>query len=77
MKVAKIRPTTSKSTENGHAYYNSWKDCVVDYAFYQSYYLSNIKTESEYFEYLKNSYAEDVNYVNKLVEIVNKNKNNI
>lgn len=72
MKVATKRPTTNKGEEHGHAYYENWKESVVDYAFYSAQYLSNIKTESQYFEYLSQSYAEDPNYVNKLKKIISK-----
>ena len=70
MKVATKRPTTNKGEENGHAYYENWKESVVDYAFYSAQYLSNIKSEDEYLEYLKQSYAEDPNYVAKLINII-------
>lgn len=73
MKVATRRPTTNKGEENGHAYYENWRESVVDYAFYSAQYLSKIKTEEEYLEYLRQSYAEDPNYVNKLINIINKN----
>ena len=74
MKVATKRPTTNKGEENGHAYYESWRESVVDYAFYSAQYLSNIKSEADYLEYLKQSYAEDPNYVNKLINIINKSR---
>jgi len=48
MKVATQRPTTNKGEESGHAYYDSWRESVVDYAFYQAKYLSNLKSEAEY-----------------------------
>lgn len=70
MKVATKRPTTNKGEENGHAYYESWRESVVDYAFYSAQYLSNIKSEAEYFDYLSQSYAEDPNYIIKLKEII-------
>jgi uncharacterized FlgJ-related protein len=66
MKVATLRPTTNKGEENGHAYYEGWRESVVDYAFYQAQYLSDIKTEAEYLEYLKANYAEDPNYMTQL-----------
>lgn len=66
MKVATLRPTTNKGEENGHAYYENWKESVVDYAFYQAQYLSDIKTEAEYLEYLKANYAEAPNYMTQL-----------
>jgi hypothetical protein len=72
LKQAKRRPTTNKGEENGHAYYNSWKDSVVDYAFYSAQYLSHIKTEDECFQYLSQNYAEDPNYVVKLKKIIAK-----
>ena len=74
MKVATKRPTTNKGEENGHAYYENWRESVVDYAFYSAQYLSNIKSEAEYLEYLKQSYAEDPNYVAKLINIISKSR---
>lgn len=72
MKEAKQRPTTNKGTENNHAYYDNWKESVVDYALYQSKYLSSLKTEREYLDYISQSYAEDPNYVSKIKRIINK-----
>lgn len=72
MKVARVRPTTNKGTENGHAYYYCWKDCVVDYAFYQAAYLNDIKSERDYLEYLRQNYAEDTSYVAKIKAIIAK-----
>jgi phage antirepressor YoqD-like protein len=66
MKVATLRPTTNKGEENGHAYYEGWRESVVDYAFYQAQYLSDIKTEAEYLQYLKANYAEAPNYMEQL-----------
>jgi len=74
MKVATKRPTTNKGQENNHAYYDSWKESVIDYAFYSAQYLSDIKTEKEYLEYLRQNYAEDTAYVNKIIRIINKEK---
>jgi len=72
MKEAKQRPTTNKGTENNHAYYDNWKESVVDYALYQSNYLSKLKTEEEYLQYLSQNYAEDPNYVSKIRLILKK-----
>jgi hypothetical protein len=74
MKVATRRPTTNKGEDNGHAFYDHWKESVVDYAFYSAQYLSHIKSESEYFDYLSQSYAEDAQYVTKLRKIISKTK---
>lgn len=72
MKVATKRPTTNKGEENGHAYYENWKESVVDYAFYSAQYLSDLKTEKDYLQYLSQSYAEDTNYVAKIRKIISK-----
>lgn len=71
MREAKQRITTAQGTENNHAYYHSWQESVLDYAFYQCRYLSGISTEAQYFNYLKQSYAEDTSYVNRLQTIIN------
>jgi hypothetical protein len=75
MKLAKKRPTTAKGTELNHAFYESWQESVVDYAFYQAQYLSDIKTESAYLEYLKANYAESSNYMESLQRIIAEEKN--
>lgn len=72
MKNATQRPTTTTGTENGHAFYNSWKESVQDYAMFQAAYLNDLRSEEEYFTYLKANYAEDTLYVNKLKEIIKK-----
>jgi flagellum-specific peptidoglycan hydrolase FlgJ len=46
----------------------------VDYGFYSAQYLSNIKSEGEYFQYLGQNYAEDPNYVSKIKQIISKTK---
>jgi len=74
MKQARRRPTTNKGEENGHAFYDNWKESVVDYAFYSAQYLSHIKSEKEYFDYLGQNYAEDPKYVPKLLKIIEKVK---
>jgi hypothetical protein len=70
MKEAKTRVTTSTGTMSGHAYYNHWRESVYDYAFYQSRYLSKLRTEEEYFNYLANNYAEDSLYISKLKNLI-------
>lgn len=79
MKIARKRPTTNKGEENGHAYYDNWKESVQDYAFFQAAYLNDIKTESEYLQYLNANYAGSSNYVNLLNDIISeeKSKNNL
>jgi hypothetical protein len=70
MKEATRRVSTAKGSNKGHAYYDTWRESVYDYAFYQCRYLGNIKTESEYFQYLSATYAEDTAYVDKLKRII-------
>jgi len=76
LKVAKGRPTTNKGENRGHAFYNNWRESVQDYALYVSAYLNNIRDEKDYFNYLKQNYAEDTTYVTKLKQII-KNINTI
>lgn len=70
MKEAKLRSNLAKGTNRGHAYYEDWQSSVVDYALYYSTYLSDIKTEGEYFEYLRQNYAEDPGYVQRLKKLI-------
>ena len=70
MKQATRRPTTNKGENKGHAVFDTWRDCVVDYAFYSATYLNDMKSEAEYLEYLRQNYAEDPNYVETLKKII-------
>jgi len=72
MKEAKLRANLARGTNRAHAYYDSWQESVLDYALYYSTYLSDIRTEGEYFEYLKQNYAEDPTYVQRLKQIIKK-----
>lgn len=74
MKEAKRRPTVSNGTELNHAYYETWKESVIDYALYQARYLSDVKTEEQYFEYLGKNYAEVPDYVNRVKNVISKIK---
>lgn len=69
MKKAMSRPTTALSTSRGHAMYDSWMMSTIDYALYQSAFLRDIKTERGYLEYLSDNYAEDPDYINKVIKI--------
>jgi uncharacterized FlgJ-related protein len=70
MRQAKTRINISKGTNRQHAYYDSWHDSVVDYALYYACYLKNLNSEEQYFDYLRQNYAENSYYVNKLKEII-------
>lgn len=71
MKQARQRCTTAKGTNLNHAYYDNWKESVMDYALFQSAYLRKLKTEAQYLEYLDRNYAEAQNYdsaVKRMIE---------
>lgn len=72
MKQARARATTAKGTQLGHAYYDTWKESVTDYALYQAAYLNKIRKEKQYLKYLDKNYAEATNYDKKLEAIIEK-----
>jgi len=72
MKEARVRVNLAKGTQHKHAYYNTWQESVLDYAFWMSTYGSKCKTEQQYYNLL-NGYAEDTNYQAKLKNIISKN----
>ena len=72
MKQARVRVNTAKGTNLNHAYYESWKESVYDYAFFQSRYMANARTEAEYFAALDASYAEASKYSQSLKTIINR-----
>lgn len=74
MKQAKARATTALGTNLGHAYYEDWKQSVVDYALYQAAYLNKLRTEKKYFSYLDRNYAEAKNYDKMLISIIEREK---
>lgn len=74
MKEAKQRISTNKGTNLGHAKYDSWKECVLDYALYQATYLSKFKTEEQYYSYLADNYAANGRYVKLLKDIAKEYK---
>ena len=73
MKEARTRINLAKGTQYKHAYYNTWQESVLDYAFWMATYGSKCKTEQQYYNLL-NGYAEDPNYQAKLKSIINKHK---
>jgi hypothetical protein len=75
MKAASKRPSTAISFKNEYAVYEDWQASVIDYALFQAAYLKHIKTETEYFEYLEASYAEDKDYVIKIKSIIKTKQN--
>ena len=65
MKMPERRPTLAIGISKGHAVYKNWKECIIDYALFQSSYLREL-TEEEYFMKISNSYAEDGSYEKKV-----------
>lgn len=74
MKEAKVRLNTAEGTQRAHASYSTWQNSLIDYALYSATYLSKLRTEEEYFNYLSQNYAEDSEYVEKLKDIITKDK---
>lgn len=70
MRQAKSRPTTNSGQYLKHAKYNHWRESVLDYALYYSKYLSRFNTENQLLNYLKDNYAQDQNYINKLKTLI-------
>lgn len=75
MKQATKRPNMQSGAQDGYAYYDTWKEAIIDYSLYQSYVgLSKIKTENEYLNYLKQMKYYDVDHpgnVNYLSDLKN------
>lgn len=74
MREAEVRANLARGTRRKHAFYDTWKESLYDYALYYSTYLSKLRTEDQYFDYLGQSYAEDPNYVKKVKVQANNNK---
>lgn len=73
MREAKSRATTALGTNRGHAYYNNWRECAIDYALYQNAYLKGLNEES-YLKYLQTNYAEAENYYTTIKNLSQKLK---
>ena len=58
MKQARTRTTLAEGTQYGHAYYKSWSNSVLDYAFWVSTYAHKCKTESQFYQLLDSVYAD-------------------
>ena len=74
MKQARARSTTAVGTQLGHAYYDHWKESVMDYALYQNAYVNKIRNEGKYLKYLDKNYAEAKNYDEKLKTIIERER---
>lgn len=69
MKLARQRPTLANGEIYGHARYPSYKECIADYAIWQSIYARNL-TREDYFSYLDRVYATKKGYSNRLRQII-------
>jgi uncharacterized FlgJ-related protein len=74
MKKPRRRTTTASTEKNGYAYYRDWIDCVYDYGFYSCCNLSEVNSEEEYYAVLSDRYAEDPSYIEKLRELISREK---
>lgn len=74
MKVAKRRATTNNGEKYGYATYKNWAYSLLDYALWQDRYMNGLNKE-QYLEKLSKVYATDTNYVEKIINIINKQKN--
>lgn len=74
MRQARVRINTAVRTQRNHAYYLNWRESLEDYGYYCATYLSNLKTEDEYFNYLAQNYAEEPEYVNRVKSIIKTNE---
>ena len=72
MKEARARSTTAAGTQLGHAFYDDWKQSVMDYALFQNAYMNRLRKEKSYLKYLEKNYAEAENYDVRLLQIIEK-----
>ena len=65
MKMAELRPTSAIGINRGHASYSNWKESVVDYALFQSFIISRLKTVSKaaYRQHIQKYYSETSDYL--------------
>lgn len=69
MKQARVRVNLAAGTKRGHAYYVTWEDSVLDYAYWCATYASSCRNEDEFYALLSR-YAEDSLYETKLREVI-------
>ena len=70
MKQAIVRMNVAKGTQFGHAYYNNWKESVLDQALWYSTYADKCYTEDQLYQLLDQVYAEDTSYIPKVKGII-------
>lgn len=65
LKLSTTRPTTAIGVNRGHAAFDNWQGCVIDYSIWQSTFTRGLSKE-QYLKYLGAVYAEDPNYEIKI-----------
>lgn len=70
MRVPFQRPTLATGVLYSHARFNSWRECLADYAIWQSTYARGLTREA-YLTYLDRVYAEKKGYSERLKRIIN------
>ena len=73
MKEARVRLNLAGGTQYGHAYYDNWRESVMDYALWYSTYAYKCKTEKQLFKLLDKQYAEADAYVSSLQHVIKVN----
>jgi len=54
----------------GYAIYNNWQLSVIDRIYWEEHAFDNKKpSRKEYLDYIRKVYAEDANYINKIIKI--------
>lgn len=79
MKMAEVRPTSAIGINRGHALYTNWKESVVDYALFQSFIISRLKTVSKdaYRKHIQKYYSETSDYLVRIDRVGVDNIDNI
>lgn len=70
MREAKVRINLAEGTQYAHAYYRSWRESLLDYAFWSATYAHKCKNEDQFYQLLDNQYAEASDYVVSLKRII-------
>ena len=70
MRVPAQRPTLATGALYNHARFASWRECLADYAIWQSIYARGL-TREDYLAYLDRVYAEKKGYSERLKKIIN------
>lgn len=66
MRVAHQRINTQSGEQDGYAYYNNWRNSVIDYAIFTAMYLGDFESKEQYYKYIEKRYAESPGYIEKV-----------